>query len=173
MGEIKSTLDIIMEKTRGLTLTEEEKRSFKEQELAAKVKGLFQRYLGADLTRERLAEELAALSTRGMDREKVKRVLIGEAVQAIQLGEDNNSVLKLLEIMPGIDLAALRTILADYEKKLLIRREAQEKKLMLRLGENGISGSAVVPNLSADREWEGLLAEMKEELRAALRSAMR
>ncbi len=32
MGEIKSTLDIIMEKTKGLTMTEEEKGAFRKKE---------------------------------------------------------------------------------------------------------------------------------------------
>jgi hypothetical protein len=37
MGEIKSTLDIIMEKTRGLTMTAEEKREFQRKEVEGKV----------------------------------------------------------------------------------------------------------------------------------------
>ena len=31
MGEIRSTLDIIMAKTRGLTMSDEEKKAFKER----------------------------------------------------------------------------------------------------------------------------------------------
>jgi hypothetical protein len=173
MGEIKSTLDIIMEKTKGLTLTEEEKQSFKEQELTGKVRGLVQRTLGGSVSRERFEEELAALARRGVDPVTVKRGLIKECIQEIRLGEDNEAVLKMLEILPGIDLAALRTVLAESEKELLTRREAQEKRLMMRLREKGISGSAVVPNLDADREWEPVLAKLKEDLRSALRSAMR
>ena len=38
MGEIKSTLDIIMEKTKGLTMTEEEKEGLRRTELAERVK---------------------------------------------------------------------------------------------------------------------------------------
>lgn len=171
MAEIKSTLDIIMERTRGLTLTEEEKRSFKEQELAAKVKGLVQRYLSGGLTHERQVEEVADLARQCKDPETVRSCLIRESVQGIKLGGDNETVLKILETIPDIDLAALRTVLAGSEKKLLIRREAQEKRLMLRLREKGISGSAVLPNLNADPEWRQLLAEMEQELRVTLRSA--
>ena len=50
MAEIKSTLDIIMEKAKRFSVTEEEKKGFKRQELEGKIKGLVQkvcrRYLG-------------------------------------------------------------------------------------------------------------------------------
>ena len=36
MGEIRSTLDIIMEKTKGLTMTEEEKKDFIKKETEGK-----------------------------------------------------------------------------------------------------------------------------------------
>ena len=52
MGEIKSTLDIIMEKTKGLTMSEEERTSFKEKELTGKVKGLVQKYINGFLRLE-------------------------------------------------------------------------------------------------------------------------
>ena len=45
MGEIKSTMDIIMEKTKGLTMTEEEKAEYKHKELTGKVRGLIQKFL--------------------------------------------------------------------------------------------------------------------------------
>ena len=54
MGEIKSTLDIIMEKTKGLTMTEEEKTAFKSKEMEGKVKGALQKFLDGILDVERL-----------------------------------------------------------------------------------------------------------------------
>ena len=43
MAEIKSTLDIIMEKAKKFSVTEEEKQGFKRQELEGKIKGLVQK----------------------------------------------------------------------------------------------------------------------------------
>ena len=45
MAEIKSTLDIIMEKAKKFSVTEEEKKGFKRQELEGKIKGLVQKAL--------------------------------------------------------------------------------------------------------------------------------
>ena len=44
MAEIKSTLDIIMERTKNLTMTDEEKASFRRKEAEGKVKGWIQKY---------------------------------------------------------------------------------------------------------------------------------
>ena len=61
MGEIKSTLDIIMEKTKGLTMTEEEKTEYRQQELTGKVRGLIQKFLEGVLKLEKFKVEVAAL----------------------------------------------------------------------------------------------------------------
>ena len=64
MGEIKSTLDIIMEKAKKFSLTEEEKKGFKRQELEGKIKGLVQKALDGVLDSERFQLEVVALRTK-------------------------------------------------------------------------------------------------------------
>ncbi|MCK9276084.1 MAG: hypothetical protein M0P57_13445 [Syntrophales bacterium] len=44
MAEIKSTLDIIMEKTRGMTLSDQEKKEIRLKEQEGKIKGLVERF---------------------------------------------------------------------------------------------------------------------------------
>lgn len=44
MGEIKSTLDIVMEKTKHLSMTHEEKLANEKEEVQAAVRGLAQKY---------------------------------------------------------------------------------------------------------------------------------
>ena len=44
MGEIKSTLDLVMDKTRHLTLSDEEKQEQKEKEFRKKLKGPAQKF---------------------------------------------------------------------------------------------------------------------------------
>ena len=45
MAEIKSTLDLVLERTKNLTLTEEEKKSLQRKELEGKIRGWGQKYL--------------------------------------------------------------------------------------------------------------------------------
>ena len=54
MGEIKSTLDLVMEKTRHLTLSREEKEEQKRVEVNKRLKGLVQKYQDNLLKKDRL-----------------------------------------------------------------------------------------------------------------------
>ncbi len=82
MGEIKSTMDIIMEKTKGLTMSEEEKAEYKQQELTGKVRGLIQKFLDGILDLDRLKVEVAALS--GIQEDAVNRIIVEESIPHIQ-----------------------------------------------------------------------------------------
>ena len=61
MGEIKSTLDLVMEKTRHLTLSQEEKEDQKRIEVNKKLQGLLQKYQDNLLKKENLKKELNKL----------------------------------------------------------------------------------------------------------------
>ena len=43
MGEIKSTLDLVLEKTKNLTLSSEEKEEQKQKEIEKRIKGMMQK----------------------------------------------------------------------------------------------------------------------------------
>ena len=62
MGEIKSTLDLVMEKTRHLTLSQEEKDSQKKVEVHKRLKGLVQKYRDNLLKKDGLGKELEILN---------------------------------------------------------------------------------------------------------------
>lgn len=171
MGEIKSTMDIIMERTRNLTMTEEEKRALKEQEMAGKVKGLVQRYMDGMLGLEKLMVEAA--SSERKDRDMLHRLLRQEAVERMEPAKDNERLLKMLQELAEVNPEPMRQILADYEKRMARERKSHEDAVRERLKKRGIFGSAVVPNLEADREWQGVILEMKRKVTEALKTGLR
>jgi hypothetical protein len=59
MGEIRSTLDLVMEKTQGLSLTAEEKERLKEAELVCRGESLARRYLSQEIADHHLTSELS------------------------------------------------------------------------------------------------------------------
>jgi len=61
MGEIKSTLDLVMEKTRHLTLSPEEKDAQTKVEVHKRLKGLVQKYQDNLLRKDGLEKELDIL----------------------------------------------------------------------------------------------------------------
>ena len=163
MGEIKSTLDIIMEKTKGLTMTEEEKEAFRKKETAGKVRGLFQRFLDGFIDAERLKDEIGGL---GEERYAVAReALIRECIGRMASGADNTIFLDALENAAGLDIAPIRKIILDYNQDLEQQKMDRKQVLQKNLEGLGISGSAVIPNIHADHEWIRHLSEMNKGFR--------
>ena len=54
MAEIKSTLDLVMEKTKNLSLSSEERQAQKNQEIESRIRGLLQKFKDRALNSERL-----------------------------------------------------------------------------------------------------------------------
>jgi hypothetical protein len=175
MGEIKSTLDIIMEKAKKFSVTEEEKKGFKRQELEGKIKGLVQKVLDGVLDPERFQVEVVAFQAK--EKDLVHRILQEEIVARIELGANNEAPLQLLEKTEGPASAAIRKVVAESEKKDEKQKELRRKALIESFKKKGISGSAVLPNLEADPEWLRSRSEatrqLQEEIREHFRVALR
>jgi hypothetical protein len=172
VSEIKSTLDLIMERTKHLTLNEEEKKMYKGKELEGKVKGLVQRVLDGLVNWERFGEEKGVLQREGGDEEVVKRLFRDELTGRIQLGENNDSLMNMLEKVIGADPEAVRRILCKYDRNATLLRNSHEKSLRERLRGKGISGPAAVPNLEADQEWRQALQDLRKDLKEELKTEL-
>ena len=168
MAEIKSTLDIIMEKTKGLTMSEEEKEAFRKKEIDGKVRGLFQRFLDGFIDAERLKDEIGSL---GEERYAVAReALLRECMGRMEPGADNTILLDALENAAGLDIAPIRKIILDYNQDLEQQKMDRKQVLQKNLDGLGISGSAVIPNIHADQEWIKHLSEMNKGFREKLKN---
>ena len=157
MGEIRSTLDIIMEKAKDVKVTDEEKKAFMRHEVEGMVRGLLQKYLDGVIKRERLRSEIETLSENRL--EMARATLKKECLSHISPEGDNNPVFAVLEYVMKQDTAPLKKLLLKYEQDLKEERVSREQVLREQLKERGISGSAVVPNLEADPDWRVHLSE--------------
>ena len=167
MAEIKSTLDIIMEKAKKFSVTEEEKKGFKRQELEGKIRGLVQKALDGVLDSERFQVEMAALQAR--EKDLVDRILKDEVVARLEAEANSEALLKILEYVAGSASSAVSKVLAEFEKKGEKQKEIRRKTLLVSFKKKGISGSAVLPNLDADPEWIRIRAEMRRQLQQEIR----
>lgn len=165
MAEIKSTIELVMERTRHLTLSEEEKREQEIAESRKKLTYLIQKYMDDLLNLETLERELHSLWPDGISSRR--GMIVEELLQRLKLGGDNEAVLTLFEKLVGIQKEGISSILALYQAA--VDQAAQNRLEDLRqnlLTSYGISGSAVVPNLEADKKWA-------DELRAIEKDYMR
>ncbi len=172
MSEIKSTLDLIMEKTKHLTMSEGEKKTYREKELAGKVKGLVQRSLDGLVTGKRFHEEIEALFRESGDEDVVRRLFRDELTGRFELGQNNEPLLNLLKTVIGAALDPVRKILQKYEKNAVLLRNTHEKRLKEGLKESEISGTAAAPNLEASQVWRQALQDLRMDMKAELKNAV-
>ncbi len=168
MGEIRSTMDIIMEKAKGLTMSEEEKEAFRKKETEGKVRGLFQRFLDGFIDAERLKDEIGSL---GEERYAVAREsFLRECMGRMGPGADNTILLDALENAADLDIAPIKKIILDYNKEFEQQKMDRKQVLQKNLEGLGISGSAVTPNIHADQEWSIHLSEMNKGFQEKLKN---
>ena len=167
MAEIKSTLDLVMEKTRNLKLSNEEKQDQKNTEIESRLRGLLQKFEDQLITLERFKSEYQAL--RKEYNLSANEHLIKEICGQIELGEDNQALFELLAEFKLSDLEGLATVLQEFQTVLDTAAGQRRKILKDRLGETHfISGSAVVPHLESDPGWRKMVEEIRAEFEAKL-----
>lgn len=170
MGEIKSTMDIIMEKTKGLTMSEEEKSEYRQQKLTGKVRGLIQKFLDGILDLDKFKVEVALISDIQEDR--VNRTVIEESISCMELGQQNEPIFRLLRETIGVDTGPVLEIEKAYMDRLEREKTVLEKSIKKKLKGKGISGSAVIPNIEADPDWKQYLSNENEAFRAKISSCL-
>ncbi|UCC66271.1 MAG: hypothetical protein JSW32_05145 [Deltaproteobacteria bacterium] len=168
MSEIKSTMDLVMEKAGKLEITPEEREKFKKDEVKRLAQHLFNRYF---LEEER--KDLNALK-KELDgqREGVKEALTELVISAYSVEESAVTLLNGLEILLGRrgkeTVEALRELTTRYQKEREQGYQELEKELREELARKGISGPAVEPNLDANPRWTDFIDKLKGKYKGHL-----
>jgi hypothetical protein len=170
MAEIKSTLDIIMEKAKKFSVTEEEKKGFRRQELEGKIKGLVQKAVDGVLDDQRFQTDVLALQSK--EKDLVDQILQNEVLARLEVEANSEPLLKILESAAGSAKGAVKKALTDFELKAEKQKDSRRKTLLESFRKKGISGSAVLPNLDADPEWLRTKSEMRQQLQGEIRKAI-
>lgn len=159
MTEIKSTLDLILEKTKDMTLTEEEKSELRLKEIHGKLMGWIQKYRDRAIKLDALRIELDH-TEKEYDQEDVKNLFKKELVRSVEPEQDNTQLFDLLEQLIEENTDRLSRLLDTFYQKRDEEKRRVADKIGHALAEKGISGSAVVPNPVRDEEWKLLHAEL-------------
>ena len=151
MGEIKSTLDLVMEKTSHLTLSPEEKQKQDLTEAKKAIKSLLQRYQDDLLSFEQLRDKLLHMQeTSSIDGVWMRNIILDR----IDPDQDNSIWLDLLDKYFGFNITGLVSVLEEYRSALGQAEEKWCDKLKETLETDyDIKGTAVVPNLESDPFW--------------------
>jgi len=161
MSEIKSTLDLVMEKTRHLTLSQEEKEAQKRIEVNRRLQGLLQKYQDNLLKKDNLKKELDSLKIAY--ELNVDEMLADLLLNNLKLDRDNTLFLELLSEIFGFDFSGLETIFQNFKSAVKSATKERVDQIKTDLSKKRfISGSAVVPNLESDKEWLSMLGHIMD-----------
>jgi len=165
MGEIKSTLDLIMEKTKNMTLTEEEKGAIRTRELKAKVRGWFQRYSDGLLT---ISDLMEFMEPDGPAFDETASLMREECLARMNPETDNRKIFQIMDEILGIDSGPFQSLIDHFHEELEQVRAGATGDARTALHERGISGTAVVPNLQISPAWNTCLDNARKQFRSKL-----
>jgi hypothetical protein len=177
MAEIKSTLDLIMEKTKHLTLSEKEKRELEREEQTRKVPGYVHKVLDGLLSPHGLLQELDLVPASLRD--DIRRELTERFLEEFDLADKGQKSLQALQELSGSPhpawLDRLRNLLMEFaaSRKQLVTAEAE--RMRSELAAMGIAGSAVVVRGDTGAQWrakEQEYARQLNEIRTAWRTTL-
>jgi len=178
MGEVKSTLELAMERTKRFAVSEKEKEEMKQKEVLQKATSLFHRYREGHLSLSDILKEIDRMEKKTAT--AVREYLLSHWIDALALDQDNERILKGVQSLKEKNIAqvnqGLDRLLSLYQREKEKMRENVGVQLIEVLKKDGIWGSAVEPKLEGseiwkrenenlDRSYQIKLDEIKEQLR--------
>jgi hypothetical protein len=167
MGEIKSTLDLVLERTKHLTLSGDEKKAQRQKEIRQKTTGLVQRFEDQVLNEEQFRREVDRLQ---MDYDLTNKDFLRDAIlRQLDIGQPADRLMTLLERFCQVDTSGLKQVFSDFEQILTEITEQKSSELKTRLRKtHRISGYAVTANLDKDPAWQQQLQLHRREYQQQL-----
>ena len=152
MGEIKSTLDLVLEKTKHLTQSSGEKQAQIRKDVEIRIKGMLQKYQDGLLSLGQLQRDYEALKKEFNLPDNA--ILASYVINRLDPGLDNRALFEVLEHCCQLDYAGLLDVINEYQAEYHTAAQSRMEALKESLAKKyNISGSAVVPNLESDEQW--------------------
>jgi hypothetical protein len=171
VGEIKSTIDLMMERTRGMSLTKEEKDKLHREDLEKRAKGYCLRLLSEESAGTGIIESLSEIPAG--DRDFLLKKMWDNLVKEMPAGQETLKYLEVLEMLP--QASTLGSVLHDFRSALnaALKNTGKDLKSVInqerkKLAAHGISGTAVIPKVSRETELERSVSGIVDEYRSRL-----
>lgn len=170
MAEIKSTMDLVMERTKNMLQSSEERTRAEEDAWRNKAKGYLLRLAEGRLRPGDLPDLFQKMPAK--EGEPLKASLVKVLIEAITLESDNQPVLASLGVLAGDDLGPL-----IWEVQEIIKEFGQEDealaneaagKVLEELAARGITGPALKPKSASDPAHGQARIELKRGFKARL-----
>ena len=169
MGRIKSTIDLVMERTAGLVGDKTDRAEAKQDELAAKAKGLAVRLLDGAIRVKDLDREVDRLSDGSAERAvELLRLAAGELIDQIDLTDPPDQAIDFLAALVPDRAARLHALLDQAVVNIIRERngrlEAAGQAAVQELANLGLTGSAIKPKVKVEIDQAAYKADLKKAL---------
>ncbi|MGC8605824.1 MAG: hypothetical protein ACP5VS_19335 [Desulfomonilaceae bacterium] len=159
MSEIRSTIDIMMERTRGMLMSDEDKERLKNEELQKKAKGYALKLMDPGGPNPAALSKLYEESPENLS--ILEKYVLKEIVDLVSTESDLALFFDRFENWPfaSSKKREIEEFLATYQNRS--KNKNKDKKIILehakkKLADSGILGSAVVPKFSKNLESSSL-----------------
>ncbi|OGP75164.1 MAG: hypothetical protein A2V86_06250 [Deltaproteobacteria bacterium RBG_16_49_23] len=171
MAEIKSTLELTLERTKKFTLSEKDKEEIKQKEIQQKIMSLFHRYREGHLHLNEIQKEIERMDEKAG--KEVKEGLLSLWIDGLSLDEDDERFLRGIESLKHRNIDEVKVefrklITQCQTEKERIKREVRTQ-LSEALRKEGFGGDAVEPNIEASDPWEKASVALDQEYQSELR----
>jgi len=169
MGEVKSTLEIALEKASAMEISSEERKRFKREEALSKARDILQLYTNHP---NRLSGLAQPIKESGKDASLLKQCLTELLLEALDPAHFSERKWEGLQELGLRDTGPFReTFNRIIEEDARARREEAEKvESVVResLAKAGISGTAVEPNIEQSSQWKDIMNSLDQGFSAKL-----
>ncbi len=156
MGEIKSTLELAMERTEKVTISEKEKEEIKQKEVLQKATSLFHRYREGRLSLNEILKQIERMEKKTAT--TVKELLLSQWIDALSLDDDDERILKGIETLKQRSIDKVKQkfyhLLSQYQGEKTKLKEKVRVRFVEALRRDGIYGSAVEPKFEGGELWK-------------------
>jgi len=170
MGEIKSTLELAMERTKKFAISEKEKEEFKQKEVLQKATSLFHRYREGGLSLNEILKQIERMEKKTAT--TVKELLLSQWIDTLSLDNDDKRTLKGIESLKQRSIDEVKQkfhhLLSQYQGEKAKLRERVRAQFAEALRRDGIYGSAVEPKFEGGELWKKEIEKLDHSYRVKL-----
>lgn len=165
MSPIKSTVDLVMEKTQDMTMSDEEKAAKQQQEAEDKARAVVLRYSEGSLKDGELQVELeAGRQYYG----SFDSVLVQQALAQVDMEGDNSNIIELLNKLGGEQAEAAKKQLSSVQQEVQFLKQSSGLDQRTQLAQTGMQGAGQAAGQEGDANWQEYLKSKREELMSSV-----
>jgi hypothetical protein len=169
MAEIKSAIELAMERTKNLVMDKDEKETFARQELENRIRAILRRYLEGMIDGRDVKKEVTETTGDGPLKESL---LLDLLIEEIDVAGENSKLIRLFTLIGEGLPEPLRRELNALEQKFSDQLEKQEvlvrARILDKLKGMAISGDSLDPNIEAWDSWHEAVGETRKVFKKSI-----